>query len=227
MGAAGPAVGPFAAPALRRQALSAPKWLAWKFRVGRAPTRSKASRLPTVPSSRYFAVAGPAARRRSLGLGREAGPIRNGRLDVPVDDQRFQARNPSRRRARRALVPTVRRDRREADEAFAGDTDRRDASFAREGRRRLRRRAPPGPVGRSVLATHSDGSAQRPPTIASTPMRLPAIAVAAREGITDEARERRLRDDRELRARRESCPDERGEREDERRLGRERIEAGA
>ena len=33
--------------------------LAWKFRVGRASNRLKVNRLATVPSSRYFSVAGP------------------------------------------------------------------------------------------------------------------------------------------------------------------------
>jgi len=37
---------------------------AWKFRVGRVLIALKASRLASVPSSRYFAVAGPNERAR-------------------------------------------------------------------------------------------------------------------------------------------------------------------
>ena len=45
---------------------SAPsKWPDWKLRVGRASKRLKTSRLATVPSSRYFSVAGPNERAES------------------------------------------------------------------------------------------------------------------------------------------------------------------
>ena len=46
--------------ALRRRWRPPPRTCpAWKFRVGRALSRLNVSRLATVPSSRYFAVAGP------------------------------------------------------------------------------------------------------------------------------------------------------------------------
>ena len=45
---------------------SAPSnWPAWKFRVGSAFNRLKVRRFATVPSSRYFAVAGPKEREES------------------------------------------------------------------------------------------------------------------------------------------------------------------
>src|SRR3954466_10436326 len=47
---------------------------AWKLRVGRVAIALKASRLASVPSSRYFAVAGPKDRaRRSRAAARTAG----------------------------------------------------------------------------------------------------------------------------------------------------------
>src|SRR6185295_8864617 len=48
----------------------------------------------------------------------------------------------------------------------------------------------------------------------------------AGERVADAVRQRRLRDDGELRGRRQRRPDERRERDDERRLGRERLDAG-
>src|SRR3954463_12589085 len=54
---------------------------AWKLRVGRVAIASKASRLASVPSSRYFAVAGPKDRaRRSRAAARTAGGSAGGTL---------------------------------------------------------------------------------------------------------------------------------------------------
>jgi hypothetical protein len=101
------------------------KAAAWKLRVGRALMALKVSRLASVPSSRYFAVAGPNDRsRRSRAAARTAAG--SGHLRPSVDRDRLQVlRTHDRAQPAAARVPPVVRDRGVPDAALAGRPDRR------------------------------------------------------------------------------------------------------
>ena len=162
---------------------------AWKLRVGSVAMALKASRLASVPSSRYFAVAGPNERaRRSRAAASTAGGSAGATLRRRADGDRLEAlRAEHRAEAAAAGVAAVVGDGRVADEPLARRADRRDApglaeplaqprlglrggqppevAGGLEARRRRRRRAGPRAPSQAPRTT-----------IASWPVSLPAIA---------------------------------------------------
>ena len=132
-----------------------------KLRVGSVLTALKASRLASVPSSRYFAVAGPKLRaRRSRAAARTAAGSCDGDLGAGLDQHGLDVLGPQHRaEAAAAGVPAVVADRRVPDAALPGRADRRGTPAAPEAlpaRRlglgrgqagQLRRRLQPDAVG--------------------------------------------------------------------------------
>ncbi len=154
--------GPRSCPASR----SAPsKWPDWKFLVGRASKRLKASRLATVPSSRYFSVAGPnerAERSRASSTVR-LGSAR-GRPPVPPDGDGLDLlRAHHRAQAASAGVSAVVADRGEGDQPLARRADRGDlpAGAVLAGGCGPRPRRPRGPRGRRPVGTRREASRRR------------------------------------------------------------------
>ena len=132
----------------------------WKLRVGSAPKRLNVSRLVAVPSSRYFAVAGPNERfdrsRLSAVSSRGLRP-----LDAPLaaHGDRLDLLGAEHRAAAAAAgVAAVVRDRRVAHQALARRPDRRDA----EAGARAAPAAPPRCRGRSRRDTPPPARAARP-----------------------------------------------------------------
>ena len=117
------------------------KVAAVKLRVGSVLTALKASRLASVPSSRYFAVAGPKLRaRRSRAAARTAAGSCTATLVPDLDEHGLEVLGPQHRaEAAAAGVPAVVADRGVPDAALPGRADRRRTPAAAEAllRRRL------------------------------------------------------------------------------------------
>ena len=125
----------------------------WKFRVGSAARRLKVSRLATVPSSRYFAVAGPNERcDRSRRRPRTTPPGRRPATRCePRDGDRLQLLRPhDRAEPAAAGVAVVVADGGVADQVLAGRPDDRrvETSARAEPSAVPPRPVPAGPTGR-------------------------------------------------------------------------------
>src|SRR3954470_39004 len=224
---------------------------AWKFRVGSVAIALKASRFASVPSSRYFAVAGPNERvRRSRAASSTARGSAEATFVAGFTATAFSSFEPRTapsppRPAWRPSCETVAylarlspagpieatrhalpsRSRSLASASAAGSPQRSPAGSGR--------RPPPPPRRPGEVA---GGLEPRPVAVDEQHGRLVARAgdddrvvarqlagdreVARGERVVEHPRQRRLGDDRELRARRQRRADERGEAEGERGLGR-------
>ena len=162
----------------------------WKLRVGRAAKRLNVSRLATVPSSRYLAVAGPNDRcDRSRGRRHHAGRV--GHLDALRAGHRHRLEPlgaHDRPEPAAAGVAVLVADRGVADQVLAGRADdRRVKARARAARRAGARASSAGRPHRSAGRLEArpgrrrsparDGAAQAPTmTRASKPALLAARA---------------------------------------------------
>ena len=211
-----------------------------KLRVGSVDSALNARTFAIVPSSRYFAVARPRERsRRSLRRSQDALGVGGGDLRRRADGEGLDLLGAHDRAqpAAAGVAPVVARWWRSARRARRPCRSRRPATRRRAARARAPRpRRPCGPTPRAASSTTTsaalDAHDRRPVGPADEHDRVVAGQLAAdgevagRERVGEQAGERRLRDDGELRARGQRRPDQRGEDERERRLGRERVDAG-
>ena len=122
---------------------------AWKFRVGSVLIALKASRLASVPSSRYFAVAGPNDRaRRSRAAASTASRVGRGDLGRGADRDGLDPFGAQHRAEPAAAgVPPVVGDRGVPDAALARRADRRHPPAAAQPLPQPGRRLPGGEPG--------------------------------------------------------------------------------
>ena len=189
--------------------------------------------------------------RRAERAGREVAGQRDGRAGVgqgrpavaPDGDGLDPLRAQDRAQAAPAGVPAVVAERRERDQPLARRADRRDlpvgAVLGADAVLGLARRG--GPRGRPRAGTSTRGSS-RPSAVDEDDRRLVAGArdrdrvdprplrgdreVRRAEGVAEPAGQRADRDDGELGRGRQRAADQRAEREDQRRVGAERVGAG-
>ena len=210
-----------------------------KLRPGRAESALKVSRLDSVPRSRYFAVAGPNDRaRRSCAAASTASASATGQRVGRAHGDGLELLGAEHGAETAATgVTAVVRDGRVAHEPLAGGADRGDAIRGPEPLAKAllglcRGQAPEvGRIDDAGAVAVDDRGGRRVARAADHDRvvagELPGDGEVARcERIVQAVGQRRLRDDGELRARRQRRADERREDEGQRRLGRERLDPG-